>query len=155
MYRRVGGAPGSVWTSAENLASAGIRSRTVQPVASRYTGPHSESDAEWTVLRKLPEKRCIWTTQSSNGRRFEKTGLQNACKWDTEETARTSPEIPLSLLILWTHIPPSVTDLPVLPVALLSNWLHEMTVLGLLQLHNNTALYSAIILSWPLTYVRR
>jgi hypothetical protein len=27
----------SVWTSAENLASTGVRSRTVQPVASRYT----------------------------------------------------------------------------------------------------------------------
>ena len=30
-------APGPVWTGAENLAPTGIRSRTVQPVASRYT----------------------------------------------------------------------------------------------------------------------
>ena len=28
---------GSVWRSAENLTPTGIRSRTVQPVASRYT----------------------------------------------------------------------------------------------------------------------
>ena len=32
-----GWAPGPVWTGAENLAPTGIRSRTVQPVASRYT----------------------------------------------------------------------------------------------------------------------
>ena len=33
LYRRLGGAPGPVWTGAENLDP-----RTVQPVASRYTG---------------------------------------------------------------------------------------------------------------------
>ena len=32
-----GWAPGPVWTGAENLAPTRIRSRTVQPVASRYT----------------------------------------------------------------------------------------------------------------------
>ena len=31
-------APGPVWTGAENLASTGIDSRTVQPVASHCTG---------------------------------------------------------------------------------------------------------------------
>ena len=30
-------APGPVWRGAENLALTGIRSRTVQPVVSRYT----------------------------------------------------------------------------------------------------------------------
>ena len=30
-------APGPVWTGAENLAPTGIRFRTVQPLASRYT----------------------------------------------------------------------------------------------------------------------
>ena len=33
----VGGAPGPVWTDAENLASTGFGLRTVQLVASRYT----------------------------------------------------------------------------------------------------------------------
>jgi hypothetical protein len=37
IVREVGWAPESVWTGAENLAPTGIRSRTVQPVASRYT----------------------------------------------------------------------------------------------------------------------
>ena len=37
LYRRLGGPPGPVWTGTENLAPTGIRSRTVQPVASRYT----------------------------------------------------------------------------------------------------------------------
>jgi hypothetical protein len=32
-----GWTPGPIWTGAENLAPTGIRSRTVQPVASRYT----------------------------------------------------------------------------------------------------------------------
>ena len=32
-----GWAPGPVWTGAENLVATGIRSRTVQPVVSRYT----------------------------------------------------------------------------------------------------------------------
>ena len=35
--QEAGWAPGPVWTGAENLASTGIRSRTVQLVASRYT----------------------------------------------------------------------------------------------------------------------
>jgi hypothetical protein len=51
--------------------------------------------------------------------------------------------------------PPSVTGPSLLSVALLSNRLYEMTVWGLLQLHNNTALHSAIISSWPLAYVWR
>ena len=33
-----GWAPRPVWTSVENLATTGIRSQTLQPVASRYTG---------------------------------------------------------------------------------------------------------------------
>ena len=37
IVQEAGRAPGPVWTGAENLAPAGIRSRTVQPVASRYT----------------------------------------------------------------------------------------------------------------------
>lgn len=32
-----GWSPGSVWSRAENLAVNGIRSRTIQPVANRYT----------------------------------------------------------------------------------------------------------------------
>ena len=38
IVQEAGWAPGPVWTGAENLAFTGIRSRTVQPVASRYTG---------------------------------------------------------------------------------------------------------------------
>ena len=37
LYRRPGCASEPVWTGVENLATTGIRSRTVQPVASRYT----------------------------------------------------------------------------------------------------------------------
>jgi len=37
LYRRLGGPQGPVWTGAENLAPPGFNSRTVQPVASRYT----------------------------------------------------------------------------------------------------------------------
>ena len=38
LYRRLGWAPGPVWTGAENLAhQPGFDPRTVQPVASRYT----------------------------------------------------------------------------------------------------------------------
>jgi hypothetical protein len=37
LYRKLGGAPGPVWTGAENLAPPpGFDPRTVQPVASRY-----------------------------------------------------------------------------------------------------------------------
>jgi len=36
--QEAGWAPGLVWTVAENLAPTRIRSRTVQAVASRYTG---------------------------------------------------------------------------------------------------------------------
>jgi len=37
IVQEAGWAPGPFWTGAENLAHTGIRSRTVQPVASRYT----------------------------------------------------------------------------------------------------------------------
>jgi hypothetical protein len=37
IVQEVGWAAGPVWTAAENLAPTGIRSRTVQPIASRYT----------------------------------------------------------------------------------------------------------------------
>jgi len=37
IVQEAGWAPGPVWKGAENLAPTGIRSRTVQPVASRYT----------------------------------------------------------------------------------------------------------------------
>jgi hypothetical protein len=37
--QQTGWAPGPVWSGAENLTVAGIRSRTVQPVSNRYTGP--------------------------------------------------------------------------------------------------------------------
>ena len=37
IVQEAGWAPGPVWTGAKNLAHTGIRSRTVQPVASRYT----------------------------------------------------------------------------------------------------------------------
>jgi hypothetical protein len=37
IVQKAGWAPGPVWTGAENLASTGIRPRTDQPVASRYT----------------------------------------------------------------------------------------------------------------------
>ena len=37
IVQEAGWAPGPVWTDAEKLAPTGIRSRTVQPVASRYT----------------------------------------------------------------------------------------------------------------------
>jgi len=36
--REAGWFPGPFWTGAENLVPTGIRSRTVQPVVSRYTG---------------------------------------------------------------------------------------------------------------------
>ena len=36
LHRRLGGPPGPVWTGAENLASTGIRSLAVQPVATSY-----------------------------------------------------------------------------------------------------------------------
>jgi hypothetical protein len=36
--QEAGWAPGPVWTGAENLAPPGFVPRTVQPVASRYTG---------------------------------------------------------------------------------------------------------------------
>jgi len=37
IVQEAGWASGPVWTGAENLAPTGIRSRTIQPVASRYT----------------------------------------------------------------------------------------------------------------------
>ena len=37
IVQEAGWAPGPVWTGAENLVPTGIRSRTVQPVVSRYT----------------------------------------------------------------------------------------------------------------------
>ena len=37
IVQEAGWAPGPVWTGAENLIATGIRSRTVQPVVSRYT----------------------------------------------------------------------------------------------------------------------
>ena len=37
IVQEAGWASGPVWTGAENLALTGIRSRTVQPVGSRYT----------------------------------------------------------------------------------------------------------------------
>jgi hypothetical protein len=37
IVQEAGWAPGPVCTGAENLASTGIQSRTVQPLASRYT----------------------------------------------------------------------------------------------------------------------
>ena len=59
-------APGPVWTGAENLAPTGIRYRTVQPVACRYTdwatGPTflylcvSLNNVEW--IRKWGIKRA-------------------------------------------------------------------------------------------------
>jgi hypothetical protein len=81
------------------LPSPGFDPRTVQPVASRYTGPHSESDAERTVLRKLPEKDAF------EGRsRQTDDGLKNrVCKMHANGTQRKLREllqIPLSPLIL-------------------------------------------------------
>jgi len=37
IVKETGWAPGPLWTGAENLAPTGISSRTVQPIASRYT----------------------------------------------------------------------------------------------------------------------
>ena len=37
IVQEAGWAPEPVWTGAENLVPTGIRSRTVQPVVSRYT----------------------------------------------------------------------------------------------------------------------
>jgi len=37
IIQEAGWAPGPVWIGAENFVTTGIRSRTVQPVASRYT----------------------------------------------------------------------------------------------------------------------
>jgi len=37
LYRRLGVPQGPVWMGADNLATIGIRSRTVQPLASHYT----------------------------------------------------------------------------------------------------------------------
>jgi len=37
IVQEAGWAPGPRWTGAENLTVTGIRSRTIQPVASRYT----------------------------------------------------------------------------------------------------------------------
>jgi hypothetical protein len=44
IVNEAGWAPGPVWTDMENrksLAPTGVRTRTVQPVASRYTGPQA------------------------------------------------------------------------------------------------------------------
>ena len=38
VVQEAGWAPEPVWTGTENLAPTGIRSRSVQPIASRYTG---------------------------------------------------------------------------------------------------------------------
>jgi len=49
IVQEAGWAPGPIWTGVENLAPSGIRSRTVQPVASRYTdyptGPQGSLNA--------------------------------------------------------------------------------------------------------------
>jgi len=56
-------APGPVWTGAENLAPTGIRSRTFQPVASRYTDYASRptdvtkrSWNPWKTVLEIPKK---------------------------------------------------------------------------------------------------
>ena len=45
IVQEAGWAPEPVWTGAENLAPTGFRSRTVQPVASRY--------ADWVIPAQL------------------------------------------------------------------------------------------------------
>ena len=51
--QEAGWAPGPVWTGAENLVPTGIRSRTVQPVASRYT--------DWATLSSCKKVKVKWS----------------------------------------------------------------------------------------------
>ena len=53
IVQEAGWAPGPVWTGTENLAPTGIRSRTVQPVASRYTDYATRSTEPRVVKLKL------------------------------------------------------------------------------------------------------
>jgi hypothetical protein len=55
LYRRLGGPPGPVWTGAEILApSPGFDSRTVQPVASRYT-----DELSWLSKSEVFEEKSV------------------------------------------------------------------------------------------------
>jgi hypothetical protein len=55
IVQEAGWATGPVWTCAENLAPTGIRSRTVQPIASRYTDYATKG---WTAQGlKISSKR--------------------------------------------------------------------------------------------------
>ena len=47
IVQRAGWAPGPVSTGAKNLTSTGIQSRTVQPIASRYTNYATRPTHQW------------------------------------------------------------------------------------------------------------
>ena len=80
--QEAGWAPGPVWTGAENLASTGIRTRTVQPVPSRYTdwdtGPttkaiHKFNTSSSTIhLLKRTQNKVIFTKAINSFKTQEK-----------------------------------------------------------------------------------
>jgi len=53
ILQEAGWAPGLVWTGAENLAHTGIRSRTAQSVASRYTDYATRPTLEIATNKKF------------------------------------------------------------------------------------------------------
>ena len=67
ILHEAGWAPGPVWTGAENLVPTGIRSRTVQPIVSRYadwaTGSTRHIYRPLNILRTqhLFSKTLIWS----------------------------------------------------------------------------------------------
>jgi len=96
IVKEAGWAPRPVWTGAENLDPTGIRSRTVQPVASRYTDwatwptitwmykcklhylylfnniPHSTQTVYSTIVISLPNSPWGWFLQTVASSRIQK-----------------------------------------------------------------------------------
>ena len=61
IVQEVGRAPGPVWTGAENLASSpGFDSRTVQPVANRYTNWATRPTVQYTRTHQIPCEILLW-----------------------------------------------------------------------------------------------
>jgi hypothetical protein len=56
IVQEAGWAPEPVWTGAENLAPTGIRSRTIQPVASHYTDYAARPSKRTSVVRPFSTK---------------------------------------------------------------------------------------------------
>ena len=67
VVQEAGWAPGPVWTGAENLAPTGIRSQTIQPVASSYTdwatGPTSR-EMLIVNIQGLSKRFELWPPRS-------------------------------------------------------------------------------------------